>query len=316
MYEKALCLYQLAKGAERDSTQFVGVLKLMAKSKNARTGKRIKVCFALIAIVNCLTVAGLFLAGYGTQALPPVVANFMLSEMFLYILNILLALTIVLCVCGIVFTAKDFSSAGSNPAMEKKQAATKKHRKDDVKMKVADNTQATEETQNVAPTPEDVPASDMKFAEDELDDESEPLDEEVTETVPPVEPQPVEDVHEDIDDTGEISEKEMIETVLQVAAAKQAEPENVVPPKPQLQKIEEVIQQALISAGIPTSLWGIEEDKEGAECMMFNPEEDSWYLYTIKNGQTENFEFFMNSEAHKAGKRFLERVRNRMAEAI
>lgn len=54
------------------------------KSKNARTGKRIKVCFALIAIVNCLTVAGLFLAGYGTQALPPVVANFMLSEMFLY----------------------------------------------------------------------------------------------------------------------------------------------------------------------------------------------------------------------------------------
>ena len=79
MYEKALCLYQLAKGAERDSTQFVGVLKLMAKSKNARTGKRIKVCFALIAIVNCLTVAGLFLAGYGTQALPPVVANFMLS---------------------------------------------------------------------------------------------------------------------------------------------------------------------------------------------------------------------------------------------
>lgn len=240
----------------------------MAKSKNARTGKRIKVCFALIAIVNCLTVAGLFLAGYGTQALPPVVANFMLSEMFLYILNILLALTIVLCVCGIVFTAKDFSSAGSNPAMEKKQAATKKHRKDDVKMKVADNTHATEETQNVAATPEDVPASDM------------------------------------------------IETVLQVAAAKQAEPENVVPPKPQLQKIEEVIQQALISAGIPTSLWGIEEDKEGAECMMFSPEEDSWYLYTIKNGQTENFEFFMNSEAHKAGKRFLERVRNRMAEAI
>ena len=240
----------------------------------------------------------------------------MLSEMFLYILNILLALTIVLCVCGIVFTAKDFSSAGSNPAMEKKQAATKKHRKDDVKMKVADNTQATEETQNVAPTPEDVPASDMKFAEDELDDESEPLDEEVTETVPPVEPQPVEDMHEDIDDTGEISEKEMIETVLQVAAAKQAEPENVVPPKPQLQKIEEVIQQALISAGIPTSLWGIEEDKEGAECMMFSPEEDSWYLYTLKNGRTENFEFFMNSEAHKAGKRFLERVRNRMAEAI
>ena len=106
-----------------------------------------------------------------------------------------------------MFTAKDFSSAGSNPAMEKKQAATKKHRKDDVKMKVADNTQATEETQNVAPTPEDVPASDMKFAEDELDDKSEPLDEEVTETVPPVEPQPVEDVHEDIDDTGEISEK-------------------------------------------------------------------------------------------------------------
>lgn len=123
-------------------------------------------------------------------------------------------------------------------------------------------------------------------------------------------------MHEDIDDTGEISEKEMIETVLQVAAAKQAEPENVVPPKPQLQKIEEVIQQALISAGIPTSLWGIEEDKEGAECMMFSPEEDSWYLYTIKNGQTENFEFFMNSEAHKAGKRFLERVRNRMAETI
>lgn len=288
----------------------------MAKSKNARTGKRIKVCFILIALVNCLAVVGLFLAGYGTQALPPVIANFMLSEMFLYILNILLALTIVLCVCGIVFTAKDFTYAVSNHVKEKEQAEVKKVHKDNAKKKATDGEQPTEEAKNVTSEPEDVPASNMQFAEDELNDEPGTPDEVAPETVLPVEPKPVDNSSEYSDNAGDISEKEMIETVLQVAAARQAGPEDATPPKPQLQKIEEVIQQALISAGIPTSLWGIEEDKEGAECMMFSPEEDSWYLYTIKNGQTENFEFFMNSEAHKAGKRFLERVRNRMAEEI
>lgn len=290
----------------------------MENSKTAKASGRIKVCFVLIAIVNCLTVVGLFLAGYGTQALPPAIASFMLSEMFLYILNILLALTIVLCVLGFAFTVKNFGNASTS---NDKQVKSKKKHKEKPAKETANRAQVSKsKNEEVANSTEEKKVTEMQFAEDELNDENQSINS-AQESIPANETEPAADLKNEPNDTDEIPEEEMIETVLQVVAEQNAgnrtkEPKEIVPQKPQLQKIEEVIQHALISSGIPTSLWGIEEDKEGAECMMYNPEEDSWYLYTIKNGQTENFEFFMNSEAHKAGKRFLERVRNRMTESI
>lgn len=81
---------------------------------------------------------------------------------------------------------------------------------------------------------------------------------------------------------------------------------------PVLNELEQMLKEALMKMQIPTALYGIEEDKEGAVCIRCDPKDGEWYVYDIKDGKMTNFTFYTKEKGKTAGKAFLEQVTKKM----
>lgn len=304
----------------------------MGKTKNIKSElNAIKSILIFIALFNIISVAGLFLAGYGTASLPAPVANFLLSETFVYLLNGVLALGVVLCFVAIT---KVGNYMKKHPAkQETKENGKEKHSDsvtdeedipdeitaDDI-LRVANAARTEDLTQKALAAKEAAQSTTEEVMEDAgslndiLSGEDDPFVTDArksnvadnSENIPVA---PTADIAEAVP-----PEPESFEQDIQVESTP-AQPD--MPPQtqqnlPSLNNLEQMLKEALVTSQVPTALYGIEEDKEGAVCIACNPADGEWYVYEIHNGEMKNFSFYAKDNGHEAGKTFLERVKAKM----
>lgn len=298
---------------------------IMAKTKKNKTElSGVKACLVLTAVFNVVGVAGLFLAGYGTASLPIPIANFLLSQTFVYLLNGLLALGVVFCAIAIgKVNAYNKKAISSTPV---KKTETEKSNDEDMPEITADDIlrvananhaeeleRAAEEASRTSQTNTN-PAGNVSTIDDILGNDDNPF---------------VTDVRQETMKPAEEPSEEPIATTLPVeepesnaaTAPSEEEPEpqtepatetNVEVDIPVLNELEQMLKDALTKKQIPTALYSIEADKEGAVCISCNPKDGEWYIYDIKNGKMVNFVFYAKDKGKTAGKVFLERVTEKM----
>lgn len=313
------------KGAKGSNPRTL-MAKTQKKKKSELTG--IKTYLVFTAVFNIVGVAGLFLAGYGTASLPAPIANFLLSQMFVYLLNGVLALGVVLCFVAISKVNKYAQKAASRPAEKPAEKAADEDMPEEITaddiLRVANANHAdelAEKAQAASATTGNAPETNVSL-DDILGHEDNPF---VTDVRQNQEPQMNQD--DDVPATTILPAEPAATAVSEpnypeAEAGKEAEeiePEaeatvttDVSENIPELNELEQMLKEALVKMQIPTALYGIEEDKEGAVCFSCNPKDGEWYVYDIKGGKMVDFVFFAKEKGKTAGKVFLERVTKKM----
>lgn len=298
----------------------------MAKTKKNKTElNTAKTCLIFAAAFNIFGVVGLFLAGYGTASLPAPIANFLLSQMFVYLLNGLLALGVVLCFVGVgkvnayskKMNAVAPAAKGKAEKNSDEEELPKEITADDI-LRVANANHAEELAKKAEEATKAAHADEhsdvgVSTIDDILGNDENPFVTDIRqEPAQPVEQSNAVLVSADQPDepaTVAADEQFDAETEPEAEATAGADMAEAIPV---LNELEQMLKEALVKMQIPTAIYGIEEDKEGAVCISCDPKNGEWYIYDIKDGKMVDFVFFAKDKGKAAGKVFLERVTKKM----
>ena len=97
------------------------------------------------------------------------------------------------------------------------------------------------------------------------------------------------------------------------AAAAQPAPAQAAPAPVDtgMDPIAAIIQKTMVKGKVPQSLWRINDEAEGAECLLQSRGKAPWYVYRLVNGNPVDLKTF--TDGREAGTEFVTRVQKRIA---